>query len=55
MTWRGSITTSAGRDVVSGWGKGGDDVSWVDVNLTALKNKENPHNRFSWYKWTMKI
>jgi hypothetical protein len=36
-------------------GKGGDDTSWVDTNLTGLKNKENPCGRFNWYKWTVNI
>jgi hypothetical protein len=36
-------------------GKGGDDVSWADVNLTGPKNKEKPHGQFSCYKWTVKI
>jgi hypothetical protein len=35
--------------------KGGDDVSWADVNLTVLKNKENSCDQFSCYKQTMSI
>jgi hypothetical protein len=34
--------------------KGGDDVSWANVNLTELKNKENPHGQFSCFKWMVK-
>jgi hypothetical protein len=34
---------------------GGDDANWVDVNLTGLKNKENSHGRFNWYKWMVVI
>jgi hypothetical protein len=36
-------------------GRGGNNVSWADANLTGLKNKENTRGRFSWYKWTVKI
>jgi hypothetical protein len=37
-------------------GKRGDNASWIDVNLTAPKNKnKNPRNRFSCFKWTEKI
>jgi hypothetical protein len=32
-----------------------DDVSWADANFTAPKNEENTRDRFSWYKWTIKI
>jgi hypothetical protein len=35
--------------------KGGNNASWADVNLTGAKNKENSHDRFSWYKCTIKI
>jgi hypothetical protein len=31
-------------------GKGGDDTSWADVNLTEPKNEENPSGRFSCFK-----
>jgi hypothetical protein len=34
--------------------KGGDDVSWANVNLTGLKNKENPHGQFNCFKWMVK-
>jgi hypothetical protein len=30
-----------------GSGKGWDNISWADVNLTGPKNKENPRGRFS--------
>jgi hypothetical protein len=30
--------------------KGGDNASWIDVNFTGPKNKENSCDRFSWYK-----
>jgi hypothetical protein len=49
---RGDVGHSRGD---TGEGKGGDDVSWVDVNLTGTKNEENLRSRFSCYKWTMKI
>jgi hypothetical protein len=47
--------TALRHDVVSGGEvaprreKAGDDASWADPNLTGLKNKENPHGRFSYY------
>jgi hypothetical protein len=47
--------TLAGGETAPQRGKGGDDASWADVNLTGPKNKENPHGRFSYYKWTVKI
>jgi hypothetical protein len=27
----------------------------ADVNITGSKNEENLHDRFSYYKWTLKI
>jgi hypothetical protein len=36
--------------VAPGKEKGGDDVSWADVNLIEPKNIENSHGRFSCYK-----
>jgi hypothetical protein len=33
MTWRSSVATSIEGKMVLGRGKGGDDVSWADVNL----------------------
>jgi hypothetical protein len=47
--------TSARGEVALERGKGGDDTSWAEVNLTRQKNKENPHGQFSCYKWTVKI
>jgi hypothetical protein len=60
------LSTMVDRVWVDGWtliggeaalrrGKGGDNASWVDANLTRSKNKKNSHGRFSWYKWTVKI
>jgi hypothetical protein len=37
MTWYGAVTTSARGEAVPGRGKGGDDASWADVNLTGPK------------------
>jgi hypothetical protein len=50
VTWCGGMLTSARGDATSGRGKGGDDVSWDDTNLTGPKNEENPCSRFSCYK-----
>jgi hypothetical protein len=36
---------SAGGEVMSRMGKGEDDTSWADVNLTGPKNKENTRGR----------
>jgi hypothetical protein len=47
--------TSAGREMTPENEKEGDDTSWADTNLTGSKNEENPHGRFSYYKWTVKI
>jgi hypothetical protein len=55
VTRRGSVTMSAGGEAASGRGKGGDNVSWADANLTGPKNEENSRDRFSCYTWTMKI
>jgi hypothetical protein len=44
-----------GGEVTPGREKGGDDASRADANVTMLKNKENPYDRFSSYKWTVKI
>jgi hypothetical protein len=55
MTRCGGVMTSDRGEAVPGRDKGGDDVSWADVNLIRLKNKENPHSRFNWYKWMIKI
>jgi hypothetical protein len=59
--WKGSVTRrdgvamSAGGEATPGREKRGDNSSWVYVNLTGLKNKENPCGHFSCYKWTVKI
>jgi hypothetical protein len=55
VTRRSSVVTSAEAEAASGRGKGGDDVSWADANLTRPKNGENSRDRFSCYKWTVKI
>jgi hypothetical protein len=55
VTRRGGVTMSVRGEAALDRGKGGDDVGWADVNLTGPKNKENTHDRFSCYKWTMKI
>jgi hypothetical protein len=36
-------------------GKGGDNASWADANLTRSKNKKKSRGRLSCYKWTVKI
>jgi hypothetical protein len=38
------VTTSARGEASSGREKGGDDVSWADVNPTGPKSEENPHD-----------
>jgi hypothetical protein len=48
-------TTEVGGEAPLGMGKGGNNASWVDMNFTGPKNKENTHGRFSYYKWTVKI
>jgi hypothetical protein len=35
------MTMLARREVALGMGKGGDDASWADANLTRPKNEEN--------------
>jgi hypothetical protein len=35
------VATSIGGEAAPRRGKGGDDASWADVNLTELKNEEN--------------
>jgi hypothetical protein len=52
---RGDVATSAGGEAAPKRGKGGDDASWADPNFKGLKNEENLHDRFSCYKWTVKI
>jgi hypothetical protein len=55
VTQRSSVVTSAEAEPASGRGKGENDVSWADANLTRPKNGENSRDRFSCYKWTVKI
>jgi hypothetical protein len=50
----GSMAMSNRGEAAPGRGKGGDDVSWADANLTGPKNKENSHSWSSYYKWTVK-
>jgi hypothetical protein len=49
VTWCGGVMTSTGGEVAPERKKGGDNVSWADVNLTGSKNKKNSRNRFSCY------
>jgi hypothetical protein len=35
------VRMSAGGEAALGMGKGGDDASWANVNLTGPKNKKN--------------
>jgi hypothetical protein len=55
VTRCGGVMTSARGEVAPRRGKGEDDASWADANLTGPKNKENLRDRFSWYKWMVKI
>jgi hypothetical protein len=55
VTQCGGMTMLAGGEVAPERGKKGDDASWADVNFIGPKNKENPHDRFSYFKWTVKI
>jgi hypothetical protein len=41
------MVTSTEGEAALERGKGGDDCSWADVNITRLK--------FSCFKWTVKI
>jgi hypothetical protein len=49
VTRRGGMVTSVRGEAALGREKGGDNVSWADMNLTGSKNKKNPHGRFSYY------
>jgi hypothetical protein len=40
VTRRGSVTTLTGVEATPKRRKGGDDVSWTDVNLTEPKIKK---------------
>jgi hypothetical protein len=55
MKRRGGMMMSAEGEAVLRRGKGGAGISWVDANLTKLKNKENSCGRSSWYIWMVKI
>jgi hypothetical protein len=52
---RGGVATSVGGEVTPGRGKRGDDASWANVDLIGPKNEESSRDRFSCYKWTVKI
>jgi hypothetical protein len=41
MTRRGGVMTSVGGEMTPGRGKGGDNTSWADANLTGPKIEEN--------------
>jgi hypothetical protein len=55
VTQRNGVATLAEGEAVPGTEKGGDDASWANTNLSEPKNEENSRDRFSWYKWTVKI
>jgi hypothetical protein len=55
VTRCGEATMLARGEAAPERGKGRDDVSWTDVNLTEAKNEENSRGRFSRFKWTVKI
>jgi hypothetical protein len=46
---------SGGEEAALRRGKGGDDVSWADMNLIGPKNEENSRDQFRCFKWTVKI
>jgi hypothetical protein len=50
--WHGNV---GGGEVTPRRGKGGDDISWADANLTGPRTEENSSSRFSCYKWMVKI
>jgi hypothetical protein len=41
MTQHGGVMMSAGGGAAPRRGKGGDDTSWADADLTGLKNEKN--------------
>jgi hypothetical protein len=55
VTRRHGVAMSIGGLAAPGRGKGGNDTSLADVDLTMLKNNENSPGRFSCYKCTVKI
>jgi hypothetical protein len=50
VTRHSGMMISNGGEAAPGKGKGGDDVSWTDMNFSGSKNKENSHSQFSCYK-----
>jgi hypothetical protein len=42
VRWRNDVGRRRGG---TGRGKGGENVSWADVNLTGPKNKENSYGQ----------
>jgi hypothetical protein len=50
VTRCGGVVMLVGGEEASGREKGADNVSWANVNLTELKNDENPRGQFNWYK-----
>jgi hypothetical protein len=54
VIWRGDMAMLARGEVAPRRGKGGDDASWADTNLTNPKNEENPRGRFRCYKMDSK-
>jgi hypothetical protein len=50
VTRRGGVVTSTRGEVAPRREKRGYDVNCADVNITGPKNKENSHDRFSFYK-----
>jgi hypothetical protein len=51
----GGVMMSARGEATPRRGKGGDNSSGADANLTGPKNEENPRGRFNWYKWMVNI
>jgi hypothetical protein len=44
------VATPTGGEVAPERRKRGDNACWADANIIELKNKENPHDRSSFYK-----
>jgi hypothetical protein len=55
VTRHGGVPTLTGGEAAPGRENGGDDISWTDIILIRPKDEENPRDRFSFYKWTVKI
>jgi hypothetical protein len=47
VTQRDGVAMSARGDVASERGKGADDASWTNANITGPKNKKNLRGQFS--------